>query len=430
MNAVGANMQLRAKWKCRHRWAAIALWLPMAAIAADLSLPARRADFDELWRTVNEQYVFLDGKRPWWNTLRERYADRVALASTADAWSALIEDALDELHDFHIGSNPGSAQVRLAVPTSADLWAVPDGVDARVTAVRRGTDAQRARIRAGDRIIRIDGLPVATAIADRLGPAVDAAQPAARAWALLTLVTGRRGVARTLELRDADGGERTVTLPATRRFDAPETPLSWSRLPDDIGVIRINNALGEQATVGAFDAALEQLRDTKGLIIDLRECPSGGNSGVALGILGRLIDVRRPYQRHRIPRYGQPDVERNWLEEVAPRGPFTYRAPVVVLVGRWTGSMGEGMAAGLDGMRRATVVGSAMAQLAGATETFTLARTGARVALPTEELFHVDGTPRHRWVPSVVIAPGATLSDDDAVLEHARAVLRGASTVR
>ncbi|MEO8507131.1 MAG: S41 family peptidase [Betaproteobacteria bacterium] len=427
---MGATAQLRAKARRWRQWAAIALWLPVVASAADPSLSARRADFDELWRTVNGQYVFLDGKQLWWNTLRERYADRVAQATTADAWSAVIEDALDELHDFHIGSNPGSAQVSLAVPTSADLWAVEDGADARVTAVRPGTDAQRARIRAGDRIIRIDGQPVATAIANRLGPAVDATQPAAREWALLTLVAGRRGVARTLELRAAEGGERTVTLPATRRFDGPAMPLSWSRLPDDIGVIRINNSLGEQATVGAFDAALAQLRDTRGLILDLRECPSGGNSGVALGILGRFVDMRRPYQRHRIPRYGQADVERNWLEEVAPRGPFTYRAPVVVLVGHWTGSMGEGMAVGLDGMRRATVVGSTMAQLAGATETFTLARTGARVALPTEELFHVDGTPRHRWVPPVVIAPGASLSDADAGLEHARGVLRGASTVR
>ena len=92
--------------------------------------------------------------------------------------------------------------------------------------------------------------------------------------------------------------------------------------------------------------------------------------------------------------------------------------------------MGEGMAIGLDGMRRATVVGSAMAQLAGATETFTLARTGARVALPTGELFHVDGTPRHRWLPPVVIAPGTSPSGADAIMEHSRALLRDAPAVR
>jgi carboxyl-terminal processing protease len=38
----------------------------------------------------------------------------------------------------------------------------------------------------------------------------------------------------------------------------------------------------------------------------------------------------------------------------------------VVLVGRWTASMGEGMAIGLDAMKRATIVGTRMAGLNGA----------------------------------------------------------------
>jgi len=106
--------------------------------------------------------------------------------------------------------------------------------------------------------------------------------------------------------------------------------------------------------------ALASLRDARALILDLRDTPSGGNSTVALGILGRFVTTRLPYQRHRIPRYGQDDVERNWLEEVAPRGPFTYRRRLVVLVDHWTGSMGEGMAIGLDAMRRGTVIGTTM----------------------------------------------------------------------
>ena len=178
-------------------------------------------------------------------------------------------------------------------------------------------------------------------------PAVDAQQAAAREWAVLSLVTGRRDEPRKFAVRTGNDVARTVVLPAQRRIDRPTTPVTWSRLPDGIGVIRFNNSLGEQAAVAAFDSALAELRDTRGLIVDLRDTPSGGTSAVALGILGRFVDARRPYQRHRIPRYGRADVERNWLEEVAPRGPFTYRAPLVVLVDHWTGSMAEGMAIGV-----------------------------------------------------------------------------------
>lgn len=399
------------------------------ATAADLSLDARRADFDELWKTVNDQYVYLDGKRAAWASARERYAAHIEQATTADAWAALLEDALDELTDFHVGSNPGSAHTWLAVPTSADLWAIPDGDLARVVAVRAGGDAERAGVAVGDIIVTIGGVPVGAAIAQRLPAPVDATQSGAREWALLSLVTGRRGVTRTFVLRRPGEAARTVVLPAQRRIDRPPTPVSWSRLPENVGVIRINNSLGEMATVAAFDAALADLRDTRALILDLRDTPSGGNSAVALGVMGRLVAVRTPYQRHRIAHYGEPDIERNWQEEVAPRGPFTYRAPLVVMVDHWTGSMGEGMAIGLDGMRRGTVVGTTMGQLAGATEEFTLPRTGMRIALPTEELFHVDGTPRHRWMPPVIVAPVAGPAGTDPTLDRARALLANSGVV-
>jgi carboxyl-terminal processing protease len=59
-----------------------------------------------------------------------------------------------------------------------------------------------------------------------------------------------------------------------------------------------------------------------------------------------------------------------------------------------------------------------MAQLRGATYTFTLPRTGVRVNLPAERLFHVDGTPREAFEPSVRVAEtGAEpLSEGDLAL--------------
>jgi hypothetical protein len=88
---------------------------------------SRRADFETLANAIAEDYVYLDGTRRSWSTVRERYLSRVEAASTADAWAAVIEDALSELHDFHIGVRPGSAHRWLPVPTDADLWAVPEG---------------------------------------------------------------------------------------------------------------------------------------------------------------------------------------------------------------------------------------------------------------------------------------------------------------
>jgi len=43
--------------------------------------------------------------------------------------------------------------------------------------------------------------------------------------------------------------------------------------------------------------------------------------------------------------------------------------------------------------------------------------------LPTEELFHVDGTPRHRWAPPVAIPAASGANADDAAMAFARARL-------
>jgi carboxyl-terminal processing protease len=261
-------------------------------------------------------------------------------------------------------------------------------------------------------VIRIGTDSLQTAIAERLTPAVDHNDPKARAWALLSLLAGRADEVRHFTILDRNGQSRSVTLELERRFDRSAGVLSSTVLPGNVGLVRFNNSLGDQKTVAAFDTVLEQLRFTHGLILDLRDVPSGGDSSVALGIMGRFVQAMLPYQRHRIPHYGQPDVERNWIEMVAPRGPFTYNAPVVVLVDHWTGSMGEGMAIGFDAMHRAPVVGTPMAHLAGAVSDFRLPQTGIDVAFATEQLYHVNGTSRQDWMPPILVDNPATQGSD------------------
>jgi carboxyl-terminal processing protease len=144
--------------------------------------------------------------------------------------------------------------------------------------------------------------------------------------------------------------------------------------------------------------------------------------------MGRFIRRDLPYQKHSIPAeerlYG---TKRSWVELVSPRGAFSYSAPVVVLVDHWTGSMGEGIAIGMDGMKRATIVGTEMARLIGATSGITLPNTGIGVHFPTEKLFHVDGTPRENFVPAVHIDLSLKVNREveDPILTQGLRVLQG-----
>lgn len=163
--------------------------------------------------------------------------------------------------------------------------------------------------------------------------------------------------------------------------------------------IRFNDSLGEDATIAAFDTAMAAAPQGKKLIIDLTDTPSGGNTTIARAILGWFVKRPSNYQLHRLPkeerRYG---IVRQWVEQVLPRPGKYHSGPVTVRVGRWTGSMGEGLAIGFDAIG-ARVEGGPMAGLLGAIYDLRLENSGLVIKIPVERLYAVDGTPREKFIP-------------------------------
>jgi carboxyl-terminal processing protease len=74
-------------------------------------------------------------------------------------------------------------------------------------------------------------------------------------------------------------------------------------------------------------------------------------------------------------------------------------------------------------MGRAAVVGTRMAGLCGATTTFKLPSSGIGVTFPTERLYHLNDTPREKFVPREFVDL-AQASGDDPILARGIAVLR------
>ena len=399
-------------------WAAVALPGVVASRQPPAALPpsAYLDDFDSAWTFIRDNYAYFEEKSVDWEEVRNRLRPRATTIRDRGEFIGLLEDLVEHLYDHHAHLGVNTSSSPRLVPSGADLWAAHRGGRAVITQVRAGSDGERAGLRPGMEIVSIDGRPVADAVEGRLPSALDRQDPAARDWTLRVLLAGRQGAAVHLEVRTGLRLRRVAFRPGSA--DRAESPLTVAVLDDGIGYVRLHDSLGRAALVSAWDAALDDLRRTDGLILDLRDTPGGGNSTVARGLLGPLVSEERPYQRHELPgeerRHG---IRRIWVEHVAPRGPRVYDKPIAVLVGRWTASMGEGVAVGLDGMQRAAVFGSAMAGLAGAVYGRTLDNTGIPVRVPAERLYHVDGTPRERFVPRFRIEP--TSSAEDTVLEAA-----------
>ena len=360
---------------------------------------AFRADALSIEGLVNSQYAYLDripgGAMPMSPALRAEagaVSDRRSLLRYA-------EHAVTALADHHAITGGSFADSWGLVPSYSDLWIEPEGEAWRITAVRENSPAASAGVKPGDRLVAVAGTSTGQAVAAfwaelGLEPTGDRAGYAAR-----VLAAGRRNRPRDLTIRDASGAERRLTLPNLYVAGPGERPTVSAHEADGALVIRFNDSLGDGATVAAFDAAMAAARPGQPIVLDLTDTASGGNTVIARAIMGWFVDAPTAYQIHNLPaEERETGVPRQWIEQVLPRAGKRHQGPVTVRVGRWTGSMGEGLAVGLDALG-AEVVGDPMAGLLGAIYDHRLENSGMVIKLPTERLYAVDGTPREAFRP-------------------------------
>ena len=387
--------------------------------------PGYVEDVETAFRDIRDRYVYFTEKSVDWPRAESLATDAARGSGSKRELVGVLEGALDNLYDAHAILRANTSHSPRLVPSGLDVWAQWIDSVAIITAVRPGYGAERNGVRPGMRLVAINGVPIRAAAAARLGLGVKTpAPPDAMAWALLSALAGRHDTPRILRVRDESATTRDIAVDSVapylidREKSEPPVEARWINAASGdsakkYGYIRLN-ALGDSSSVPAFDSALSTFREAAGLILDLRNTPGGGNTSVAEPILGRFVTGTRGYQRV-VPRNGVA-----YMRTVSARGQWQYKGPLIVLVGRWTGSMGEGMAIGLDGMHRGVVVGTPMASLAGAVDDFKLPCTGLGIAFPTARLLHLDGTPRERWVPPVLVDPHA---GDDGALQRALEIL-------
>jgi hypothetical protein len=371
-----------------------------ALVAADELKPADyAADARSIEAIVNAQYAYLDrftgGRMPMTAKLRAE----AGAVSTPRELVRYSERALALLADHHAITGSSTKESWAVVPSYADLWVERRGTDYVIEQVRAETPASQAGIKAGDRLVSIDGVPTVTAVSafwSDLGATggVDRDGYAAR-----VLAAGRRDRQRELVVQTGSSAPRALSLPNLYYRDLLNRPvLTGNEVGRDF-VIRIHDSLGNSATIAAFDRVMERAKPGQRVIIDLTDTPGGGNTTVARAMLGWFVAKPTFYQMHRLPvEERETGIARQWVEQVLPRPGKRHRGPVTVRVGRWTGSMGEGLAIGFNAIG-ARVEGSRMAGLLGAIYDHRLERSGQVIKIPTERLYAVDGTPREQFVP-------------------------------
>ena len=377
---------------------------PLAAAEsskAPLSAADYASDARQIEDLIKANYAYLDDlpggivpNSPILLAERDAVHDRDSLLHYA-------EDMITALADHHALTGSSFKDDWAIVPSYADLWIVRRGTAYQIDAVKENSPAERAGIKAGDRLVAVDGVETEAAVAafwSRLGldPVGERAPFAAR-----VLAAGRRDRARHLTIAVAGGLKRDVTLDSLYAAQADRPPVSVTQGALGATTIRFNNSVGDSATIAAFDAAMALVPPHATVTIDLTDTPSGGTTSVARAIMGWFVTRPMPYQLHNLPaEERETGIARQWIEEVLPRAGKYHPGPVNVRAGRWTGSLGEGLAIGFMALGK-PACGTAMAGLKGAVYDFDLARSGLRIKFPAERLYTVGGLARQ----AVVLAP-------------------------
>jgi len=164
----------------------------------------------------------------------------------------------------------------------------------------------------------------------------------------------------------------------------------------DIGYVRVRIGAPGNALASQFDGAMGSMAGTRALIVDLRDVAGPGPRETTLAILSRFARQPSAWQVR------QAGARRE-MDMVRPEG-APYTAPVAVLVDRWTAGEAEALAAGLESVARATLVGTPMAGLRGELREVALPVSGVTLRFPAERTFSAtSGVARESIRPSIAV---------------------------
>jgi carboxyl-terminal processing protease len=314
-----------------------------------------------VWRTVGERYYDPEMHGLDWEAERQRWRPVAFAAPNAAEFYGVLRRMLATLRDAH---------TRVFAPEERSEWHRPVftsvGVFVRevegqlvVTHVERKSDAERAGVRAGDALISVDGEPAATLLARRLSEVTPSSSRLSAATAAAArLFDGPRDTEVALTFAGRDGARDAKTIKLRRTLQTRTPSFSVRRADDQVAVVHFNFFTQEIAVeLMRSLRAREELRDSSGLVIDLRD-NGGGDAEAMIDIASAFLPAGTPLGRFS-DRTGAtaaaPQTRRLML--LAADAVTSYEGPIAVLTGPRTASAAEIFAAALQERGRARVYG-------------------------------------------------------------------------
>lgn len=312
---------------------------PAALLAQSIKSPAPQALYQHSWKLIKDGFYNQDyhgcgvhncPSHQDWSAWEHRYdgklktlddahkAIETMLYSLGDPYTRFLDrDAFDEeksqieAHLFGVGMQLGMNKEHKVV----------------VIAPIEGTPASQAGVHPGDEISEVDSKPVKGQSLDQV-----VKQIRGQIGTKVTITFLRKGEKRKVDLKRAEIPIKAVANAET--------------LPGNIGYIRLDSFISSRANM-EMRQALKKLKDTQGLIIDLRNNPGG--------LLSNAIEIANMFLDHGVI-VSTIDADGYKRSEQASSSPIS-KQPIVVLINKGSASASEILSGALRDNGRAKLVG-------------------------------------------------------------------------
>ncbi|MGE0127126.1 MAG: S41 family peptidase [Blastocatellales bacterium] len=305
--------------------------------------------FDQVWRAIFDNYYDRRFRGVDWRMQREIFRPQAEASRNNAELYRVLRQMLGKLGDAHTRIYSPEDGFDRHRPSGTTVGVVVRRIEGKpvVTWVDPNSEAARQGIRPGFTVSLVDGMPVEKAIGRIRDEIIESStQTALELQTYDKLFHGQRDMPVSVTFLDDEERPRPVTL--IRRFVEFQRRVIVKKLPHKIGYIEITG-FGPEIEKD-FEAAMQEVQGTRGLILDLRNNGGGFVTTVAQiasyflpegANLGEFITR----QGRSTPRYTQ-------------KVRINYRQPLTVLVSARSASGSEIFAAAMQERKRAMVVGA------------------------------------------------------------------------
>ncbi len=290
--------------------------------------------YDNVWRLINSKFVDQTNNQQNWAKWRHKYDNQIR--TNEDAYVAIntmvasLNDPYTKFLDPKEFADETSS-IKGSLKGIGIQIGVKDG-KLMVIAPIEDTPAERAGLQADDEILEIDGVSTK-------GITVDKAADKIR---------GKEGTQVTLLVKRKDVAPKTYTITRAEieiKSISQKLPTDMT-IPNDFCYIRLSSFISRNAAT-EFGSILNNNRNKKGFIVDLRSNP-GGLLTNAIYISDMFLDGGTIVST--VDRDGYKETQR------ASSGVYT-KKPVVVLINKGSASASEIFSGAMKDNHRAVIIG-------------------------------------------------------------------------